>query len=159
MLDCECQLEVFRRFITSLTSNGYSGILSVCQSFKSLFKRVFFDKLGPGFLIPGWKRAFINHIEPALESYIGPSGGQNHLIQPPNSIFFWFRQTWQSHHLWQRKIMTLFDRNHPSKPNFQPQFIIRMTSNHNHYLWKVTPNLSMYRMYLADLYTKIFNGI
>ena len=82
MLDCECQLEVFRRFITSLTSNGYSGILSVCQSFKSLFKRVFFDKLGPGFLIPGWKRAFTNHVEPDFGSCHcrgGPYGGQNDL--------------------------------------------------------------------------------
>ena len=45
------------------------------------------------------------------------------------------------------------------EPNFEPQFIIGLTSNRGHYLWKVIPNLLMYRSNPADLCTKTFNGI
>ena len=138
----------------------YLVSLSELQKF---VKRVFFDKFGTGFLIPGWKRAFTNHVEPdfgACHGREGPSGGRNDrriwifLICLHNH-----RSRQQSYQMCQRKILRLFDKNRPSKPNFEPQFIIRMTSNRGHYLWKVTPNLPMYRMYPADLCTKIFNGI
>ena len=69
------------------------------------------------------------------------------------------RQPWQSYQMCQRKILVLSVKNRHLKPNFEPQFIIGMTSNRGHYLWKVTPNLPMYRIYPADLCTKIFNGI
>ena len=163
MFDCEWHLEVICQFITYLTTSCHSGIWSVCQSFKSLFKRVFFDKFGPGFLIPGWKRAFTNHVEPNFGSCHGrggPFGGRNdRRIQ-----IFWIclhnqRSTQQSYQMCQRKILALSVKNRPSKPNLKPQFIIRTTSNWGHYLWKVTPNLPIYRMYPADLCTKNFNGI
>ena len=69
------------------------------------------------------------------------------------------RQTWQSYQMCQTKILDISDKNRQSKPNCEPQFIIRRTSNRGHYFSKVTQNLPMYRMYPADLCTNIFNGI
>ena len=69
------------------------------------------------------------------------------------------RQPRQSYQMCQRKILVLSDKNRHLKPNFEPQFRIRMTSNRGHYLGKVAPNIPMYRSNPADLCTKIFNGI
>ena len=43
------------------------------------------------------------------------------------------RQTWQSYQLFQRKMLALSVKNRPKKPNYEPRFIIRMTSNWGHY--------------------------
>ena len=43
------------------------------------------------------------------------------------------RQTWQSYQLCQRKMLALSVKNCPKKPNYEPRFIIRMTSNWGHY--------------------------
>ena len=87
MYDYEFHLQVFCQFLTFLAAGNHSGIWSTVRALQKFVKRVVFDKFGAWFLIPGWKRAFTNHIEPDFGSNHGPSGGRNHLIWPRNLDF------------------------------------------------------------------------
>ena len=102
-------------------------------------------------MIPYWNPRFVSNLQQCQESRY-----TNIFLQP---FVYLNVSLWQSYQLCQRKILSLAFKNRPSKPNLGPQFIIRMTSNWGHYFLKVTPNLPTYRIYPADLCTKIFNGV
>ena len=64
------------------------------------------------------------------------------------------RQTWQSYQIWQKKILSLSDKNSLSKLNLKPQFIIRGWSEAGGFY---TKNCQISEPNSADLCNMIFN--
>ena len=69
------------------------------------------------------------------------------------------RQTWQSYQMCQRRILLLSVKNSLSKPNLNPQFIIRGWSEAGGLYLKITQNCQISTPTSADLSATIFNGI